>query len=280
MPDIALSWTDNSDNEGAFNIYRSTTASPSFPGDYSQIDSVGANTTSYTDTGVSAGDLSYAVTASNAAGESDPTVVSILADTRSVGLSGTGAQTATRGGISKQRPVAIQGSAALALSRVVDRYRETTLTSAGGRVSVTRTSTKERMPTIVADGSVTASADLTEPFPSESTRDLSWDYNFDRRGFESDWSYQVGSEGAGSVAVYLHGMIGDNDPATPTVIVDYDASGDGGVDERSLPRSVPAADYPIVFPELSGRDGHYRLLLQDLRPDDILVAVTVGPTHT
>jgi len=73
FPDISLSWQDNSSGEDGFNIYKSTTSSPTFPNDYTQIDQVGSNTTSYTDIGVDTETLtSYAVTAFNAVGESDP----------------------------------------------------------------------------------------------------------------------------------------------------------------------------------------------------------------
>jgi len=74
--DVALSWdvspttTDEVDGQ---RIYRTSTSSPTFPDDYSQIASVGDFTTTYTDTGVSLGTYTYAVTAYNSAGESDPT---------------------------------------------------------------------------------------------------------------------------------------------------------------------------------------------------------------
>ena len=75
--EIDLSWTDNSDNETGFRIYRSETktwkgATP--------IQEVGANTTSYSDTGLAPGTLyHYWVTAFNSCGESDPTPVASAA---------------------------------------------------------------------------------------------------------------------------------------------------------------------------------------------------------
>ncbi len=70
---IDLSWGDNSDNEDGFRIYRAQ-ASGSSLSDYSQIDTVGANTTSYSDAGLEDGErYFYRVTAYNAGGESDPT---------------------------------------------------------------------------------------------------------------------------------------------------------------------------------------------------------------
>ncbi len=58
---IKVSWQDNSDNEDGFRIYRNG----------NKIATVGPNTTSYTDTGLSPGtSYSYAVTAFNDSGES------------------------------------------------------------------------------------------------------------------------------------------------------------------------------------------------------------------
>jgi hypothetical protein len=59
--EIELNWTDNSNDEDGFRIYR----------DGSSVDTVGANTTSYTDTGLSSGTTyTYEVAAYNASGES------------------------------------------------------------------------------------------------------------------------------------------------------------------------------------------------------------------
>jgi hypothetical protein len=133
MPDIALSWTDNSDNEDGFRIYRSTVASPSFPSDYSQIATVGANTTSYTDTGVGTGEFSYAVTAYNAAGESSETSVSFSVVSRTATSTGQPGQSATARSASKPRTGASAGQPGQsAVSRsVVFVLLERTAASAG-----------------------------------------------------------------------------------------------------------------------------------------------------
>lgn len=74
--DVALSWglspttTDEVDGQ---RIYRTSTSSPTFPTDYTEIASVGDSQTTYTDTGVSQNTYTYAVTAFNSGGESDPT---------------------------------------------------------------------------------------------------------------------------------------------------------------------------------------------------------------
>lgn len=66
--DIDLSWTDNSDDEDGFNIYRGTSS-----GSLSLHDSVGANTTTYTDASLGTdATYYYEVTAHNSAGESSP----------------------------------------------------------------------------------------------------------------------------------------------------------------------------------------------------------------
>lgn len=74
MATVELSWTDNASSEDGFYIYRSTTSSPSFPGDYSQIDSVGTDITTYSDSNAPDDTtVYYAVTAFNSNGESSAT---------------------------------------------------------------------------------------------------------------------------------------------------------------------------------------------------------------
>jgi hypothetical protein len=64
---VVLTWTDNSNNEAGFNILRSTSAS----GPFAQAGSVGANVTTFTDTGLSPQTTYfYEVYATNASGNS------------------------------------------------------------------------------------------------------------------------------------------------------------------------------------------------------------------
>jgi VCBS repeat protein len=63
---LKLTWTDNSTNETGFKIERKTGAS----GTFVQIAVVGANVTSYTDSGISAGSYCYRVRAYNSYGDS------------------------------------------------------------------------------------------------------------------------------------------------------------------------------------------------------------------
>lgn len=68
---VDLSWTDNSDNESGFKIERKDD-SLSVPGTWTLVDSVGANGTAYTDTGLTPNTVySYRVYAYNAAGNSE-----------------------------------------------------------------------------------------------------------------------------------------------------------------------------------------------------------------
>jgi predicted phage tail protein/regulation of enolase protein 1 (concanavalin A-like superfamily) len=63
-----LSWTDNSSNETQFKIERKLAAAPDT--DFVQIDTVGANVTSYVNGGLAAGMYTWRVRANNAAGDS------------------------------------------------------------------------------------------------------------------------------------------------------------------------------------------------------------------
>ncbi|PSP80162.1 hypothetical protein BRC81_02940 [Halobacteriales archaeon QS_1_68_20] len=70
---INLSWTDNSNDEDEFRIYRKQGSSSSSLSDYTQIATVAADQTTYTDSGLADGtEYHYRVTAYNSWGESDP----------------------------------------------------------------------------------------------------------------------------------------------------------------------------------------------------------------
>ena len=72
----ALNWTDNSNNESGFLILRATSAS----GPFVQVGSVGANITTYTDTGLAPSTTYYyEVESTNASGTSGPTNVASAA---------------------------------------------------------------------------------------------------------------------------------------------------------------------------------------------------------
>ena len=64
----SLSWTDNSDNEDGFKIERKT---PAIPGDnFGEIQQVGPNVITYTDTVTTGQERCYRVRAFNASGDS------------------------------------------------------------------------------------------------------------------------------------------------------------------------------------------------------------------
>lgn len=79
--DVLLTWdlsvTPIEDVDGQ-RLYRSTVSDPVFPDDYSQIVDLGDSVTSYEDNDAPAGEeLTYAITAFNEEGESEPTFTSI-----------------------------------------------------------------------------------------------------------------------------------------------------------------------------------------------------------
>lgn len=69
--DIDLSWTDNSDDEDGFNIYRAQSSGSSLS-DYTKVASVGADQTTYTDSNLPDGERVYYRVTAYAGGESDP----------------------------------------------------------------------------------------------------------------------------------------------------------------------------------------------------------------
>ena len=89
--DVALSWTDQATDEDEYRVYRTRVATPTFPSDYTQLATLPADTESYTDADAPEdATLTYAVTAANADGESDPATVAVetLAVTKFVPIVG------------------------------------------------------------------------------------------------------------------------------------------------------------------------------------------------
>ena len=68
-PDVSLSWSDNATTENEYRVYRATSPGDTLA-DYTQIDTLAADTTTYTDTTVSVGTrYYYRVSAANSRGE-------------------------------------------------------------------------------------------------------------------------------------------------------------------------------------------------------------------
>lgn len=182
--------------------------------------------------------------------------------------------------MSKARSATSQADGQMSVTRSTSKSRSSANTADGSMESTRSGTTKPRNPINYGDGQMVSDAQFMEAFPSELTRDLNWDYNTDRRGFESEWVHRESANGQDTVSFYIDGKFGMKDPASPTVIIDFDKTGDGNVDERSKPKSIYAAHEPVVFPSLSGDSGYYRVLLKDLRPSDIMTVVMFGPSHT
>lgn len=71
MATVDLTWTPSVDSHDGERVYRATGPSPSFPGDYTQITDIAANSGSYTDSNAPDDtQVWYGVTAYNADGES------------------------------------------------------------------------------------------------------------------------------------------------------------------------------------------------------------------
>jgi titin len=91
---INLSWTDNASNESGFNIERAPSG-----GSFSQIASVGANVTGYSNTGLTAGTTyQYRVRAYNASGNSGYSNTASTATHSNLATSGTASASSSQSG--------------------------------------------------------------------------------------------------------------------------------------------------------------------------------------
>ncbi|WP_244515030.1 hypothetical protein [Halorientalis persicus] len=162
-------------------------------------------------------------------------------------------------------------------TRVLSLPRTATVTGDGDAAATRSGMDKARSATVTGDGIADADRVFKETFPSELTRDLAWDFDIDKRGFVSEWVRRTPAPGHGSVAAYAEGQL-RGQPLT--LIVEYDRDGDGEPDARSQPQRLRSSNDVAVFPSLSGGEGQYRVILRDIEPQDLLVAINIGTTHT
>lgn len=198
---------------------------------------------------------------------------------RAVVISSSGS-TSTSRVTQKSRDASVNGQPGTYTTTREKQIARSTTVYATATTVVDRQTVKSRSQKVFGDGRVTVDAQFTEVFPSEVTRNLGWDYNVKRKGFESDWVYRESAPQHGTVALYITGTLGTRDPATPTVILDFDRDGTGNVDTRSDPIPIYSTDEPVTFPSMRGESGYYRLLIRDLRPDDIIAAIQFSTSHT
>jgi len=163
-------------------------------------------------------------------------------------------------------------------TRAPKSLSRTATATADAAVETTRTGIdKTRTATATADAAVETTRFFEEAFPDELTRDLSWDFVREERGFVSEWVPRSPAAGHGSAAAYADGQL-RGQPLT--LIVEYDRTGNGEPDARSEPQRLRSSTDVAVFPSLSGGEGQYRVILRDIEPQDLLVAISVGTTHT
>lgn len=136
---------------------------------------------------------------------------------------------------------------------------------------------KFRTPIVHVDVRVNSRAEFREVFPDEQTPSLSWDFSFSEPfGFVSEWFTETDdlSIDPDAFTVVVDSSVVDG----YEIGVEYDVDGDDDAEYRTDTQTVTRDGETFVFPNL-GDDGQYRLYIQQMRPDDYLRAVTVGPTR-
>lgn len=153
---VRLDWTDNATDEYGFYVYRTTTATPSFPADYSQIDTLGFDVVTYTDEyAPEDATVHYAVTAYNGGGESVEVSASITTSTGGGGTPQTAA--AEVGWLTSSTPTttAVAGGVGVLTSTASMPVSAPDATSLPGAVSadaLTASLTASASPTTVSIG--------------------------------------------------------------------------------------------------------------------------------
>lgn len=274
-----IDWVLNDNTDaGQHEVHMASAVSPTWPDDYS-IES----TPPLTSTGVwlrfSPGTYHFRIVRT-ANGQSAQSSISqgTLPFYVNVPVSGTGSVDNERI-VTKDRVLLTSGNGVITNTRVRTLQRDTAVTGSGS-IDNSRKVVYDRTVSASGDGSIDNTMSFRAVFQNTLLRSYKWDYDQDLEGFVSDWIYRDASDDHGTVSLYIRGTFGRVDPASPTVKLYFDETGDGNIDQESDMRSIYTDEEPVTFPRLDGNSGYYRILLKDLRPSDVITRVIFGPGHT
>jgi len=276
--EIDLSWQPQDDNPtGDQDVERRRDG-----GSWTTVASVGVNDGSYTDTTATVAETyQYRIErntddATTTSGTTnDQRIPKRLSRTAMVRADG---QThATRSGSTKKRDAAVSADGSLSTSRAKTQPR-LAVVRGNGKITVSRGATdKQRSSTVTADAQTHTRAEFTEVFPSEQTEALDWDFSFGAPfGFVSEWFEETHDLG---IEIDAFTVVVDSAVFRGYELgIEYDVDGDGTAEHRTETQSVVRDGQTLTFPNI-GAEGQYRLYIQQMRSEDYLRAVTVGPTR-
>jgi len=196
---------------------------------------------------------------------------------RDVTTTGNGVTETGRTGKSSTRVTDVDGDGTVSATRVTANPRHV-LVAGDGDTNTTRTSTTARNTTTVApDGNTVTLIDLQEVFPDERALDVQWDYEFDPRGFATEWltsQSEIPKRDRGGFGVNLYGsLVHEID-----IWIQYQDGDEVVTSEKQTMRDTSQA---VVFdgdPRFSD-NGQYRVFIRGLRKEDVVNQVDVGSVH-
>lgn len=275
--DVALSWTVSDDSsDGGIDVERSTDGFSTI----TTLATLDDDETSYTDTSGTGGtayeyrierNTDHATATSGITSQRVPKRL-----TRTLTLTAEG-QIDVNGTVSKTRTTTLTTDGQVTTTRDVLKTRSAALTSKGEIIASRNGTEKSRSTAITSEGTIHTRAEFNEVFPDEQTEALSWDFSFvNPFGFVSEWFEETDDVG---IDVDAFSVVVDSFVSRGYELgVQYDVDGDGLPEYTSDTQSVTRDGETLVFPNV-GEPGQYRLYIQQMRPEDYLRAVTVGPTR-
>ena len=199
---------------------------------------------------------------------------------RSVSISGSGEVDSTRSGSSKSRSLTVHGNGGIDLTRQKSGERSVEIFGDGQIETAREKSILRTIDYQFDTGTQITLFDLQEVFPDEEALDVTWDYEFDPRGFVTEWfdeQSDIPRSERGGFGVTFFGRL-ENEIE---LWIQHDTEDvDDGI-LTSDKQTVSQVQQTVVFDEQSeySDDGLFRVFVRGLRQEDVINQVDVGSVH-
>ena len=172
------------------------------------------------------------------------------------------------------------GAGSVDTTRLIDVTRDSTI-NGNGEIKTNREKSVERDIELGFDtGTQIVLFDLQEVFPDEEALNVTWDYEFDPRGFVTEWfdeQSEIPRSERGGFGVTFFGRL-ENEIE---LWIQHDTEDvDDGI-LTSDKQTVSQVQQTVVFDERSeySDDGLFRVFVRGLRQEDVINQVDVGSVH-
>ena len=199
---------------------------------------------------------------------------------RSVSISGSGEVDSTRSKSSKSRSSTVHGNGEVNTTRQKNVERRVEIFGDSQIETVREKSTQRNIEFVFDTGTQVTLFDLQEVFPDEEALDVSWDYEFEPRGFVTEWfdeQSEIPRSERGGFGVTFFGRL-ENEIE---LWIQHDTGGTDGEILTSDKQTVSQTQQTVVFDSRReySDDGLFRVFVRGLRQEDVINQVDVGSVY-